>query len=286
MCLIILILAYILLVLFINSFIFPLPVNDSGITRYRAIPWATLILILINTLIFVLWIGPDLYYQSEDGAMIEPDYERYMAKVDTYGYREMAVRDGLGIGAFASLSSMFMHADFWHLFFNMVYLWTFGRRVEDACGAWRFTLFYLVAGMIATMGGEILNPDIGEVPAIGASGAIAGVMGAYFLLFPSVKVNCLWGLGMLLRLPYATIKLLTASEDYKFWRWTVTLPAWSVLIIFVVSSTVPSLQVMQSKTELRGVHHLAHLSGLLAGLTIFLFVRKDLLVRYIQGRSL
>jgi membrane associated rhomboid family serine protease len=288
MCYLTLILAVMLAYVAFNSFLFPLPINDTGVTRYRAIPWATLIMIIINTAIFVLWTAPDIYlqYDEESANWTEPDYERYYDKVSIYGYREIALVEGTGIGAFSSFSSMFMHADFWHLFFNMVYLWTFGRRVEDACGAWRFVLFYLLAGLLADLGGETLNPGIGVQPSIGASGAISGVMGAYFLLFPTEKVNCLWGIGTLLRLPWASIKMITSRGNFKYWRWTVTMPAWVVLIIFVITATVPSVQAIQSQAEIQGVHHLAHLAGLLAGLTIFLFVRKDLLLRYAQGRSL
>jgi len=285
MCLLIAILAYFLIILFRATLFYPMPVNDSGITRYRAIPWVTLTLIVLNTVIFVLWIAPDLYARVEGNVVVEPAIENYIGKVQTYGYTEKNIREGIGVGALASFSSMFMHAHFWHLFGNMMYLWTFGRRVEDACGSWRFLLFYLLSGMVAHFGSVILDPLLGTRPSIGASGAIAGVMGAYLLLFPGTTVNCLWGIGVIARLPIATLRLLSDRES-KFWRWTVSLPAWTLLGWFVLQSVLPSIETIQGDEELVGVNHLAHLTGFFAALTVFLFVRKDLMMRYLQGRTL
>ncbi len=285
MCLLLAILAYFLLILFISTLVYPMPVNDSGITRYRAIPWVTLLLIVVNTLIFVLWIAPDLYTRIEGSVVIEPAIENYIGKIKTYGYVEKNIRDGLGVGAWAAFSSMFMHADFWHLFGNMMYLWTFGRRVEDACGSWRFLLFYLLAGMVADIGSVVLTPLSGTRPSIGASGAIAGVMGAYLLLFPGATVNCLWGIGSIIRLPIATVRL-ALDREAKFWRWTVSLPAWMLLGWFLLQNVLPSLETIRSDQDLGGVNYLAHLTGFFAALTVFLFVRKDLLMRYLHGRSL
>lgn len=286
MCLLAAILAYFLLILFISTLLSPMPVNDSGVVRYRTIPWVTLLLIMINTAIFVLWIAPDLYGQQDQGIIIQPTFETYVGKINTYGFNEQVLRRGEGIAALATFTSMFMHADFWHLFGNMVYLWAFGRRVEDACGSSRFLLFYLLAGLLANVGSVLFTPKTDTLPSIGASGAISGVMGAYLLLFPGAWVNCLWGLGTILRIPYAAIRKLTAGDEYKFWRWTVPLPAWLVLIWFVARSFLPSLETIRSDEEIQGINHLAHLAGLLASLTVFFFVRKDLLLRYLHGRSL
>ena len=286
MCLLIFILAYFLLILFFATLLFPMPVNDSGLVRYRTIPWATLGLITLNTLIFVLWTAPDLYSSTQSGGIgVTTNFDAYVGKINTYGFSEKTIRSGGGVAAFATLSSIFMHADFWHLFGNMVYLWAFGRRVEDACGSWRFLLFYLLSGMVANVGSVLATPSLDTLPGIGASGAIAGVMGAYLLLFPGTSVMCLWGIGLGLRLPYAMLRLLW-NREAKFWRWTVSLPAWLLLIWFVVQSTLPSLELIRSDQEIQGVNHLAHLAGFFAALTVFFFVRKDLLMRYFHGRKL
>lgn len=282
MCLIIVYLAYFLFILFLSTFFFPMPVNDAGTVRYRTVPWVTIALIVINSVVFVLWIAPDLYGGEE--VSIDPA-STYMAKINIYGFKEAAVRSGTGIGAFASFTSMFMHADLWHLFGNMMYLWAFGRRVEDACGAWRYLLFYLTAGVIADLGSVLLNPSSNEVPSIGASGAISGVMGAYLLLFPTARVVTLWGVGSILRVPVALVRIVM-RHDVRLWQWTVSLPAWLLLIYFAVENTVPSLETIINGSDAGGINYLAHLAGFLAALLIFLFVRKDLLVRYFTGRSL
>lgn len=282
MCLITVFLAYILFILFLVTFFIPLPIHDASSVRYRSVPWTTIGLIIVNSAIFLFWLAPNIY--ASEG-MYQKTIQDYINKVWSYGYRETVIRDGTGIGAFTTFSSMFMHADMWHLAGNMVYLWTFGRRVEDACGAGQFLLFYLFAGMVANMGYALLNPALGDIPGIGASGAIAEVMGAYLLLFPGARIVTLWGVGSLVRLPIAAIRILM-RHDVPIWRWTIPLPAWLLLIGFALQNTIPSLEIIMRGKDMGGTNHLAHLTGFLAALAIFLFVRKDLLMRYIEGRSL
>jgi len=85
------------------------------------------------------------------------------------------------------LVSMFLHGGFFHLLFNMLYLWIFGNNVEDFLGPFRFILFYLIAGVGASLTHIIFNAN-SQVPMIGASGAIAGVLGAYLILYPKARV--------------------------------------------------------------------------------------------------
>ena len=126
----------------------------------------------------------------------------------------------------STFTSMFMHSDMWHLLGNMIFLWAFGRRVEDACGSWRFMIFYLCAGMIANIGSESLNPSQVDLPGIGASGAISGVMGAYLILFPNGLVTCFWGIGIILRFIVVAIMKVAGVNAVKgapTWRWRCTL---------------------------------------------------------------
>ncbi|MBN1565479.1 MAG: rhomboid family intramembrane serine protease [Anaerolineae bacterium] len=287
MCGLIFVILFILLVLFLSSLVYPLPVNDSGLMRYRTVPWSTMFLIMVNAVIFVLWTAPDMYQVSEGGTEVELS-PAYLNKIYYYGYSEYAVINGAGVGAFSTFSSTFMHANFWHLFGNMIYLWTFGRRVEDACGSWRFLVFYLLAGMVASMGSVLFRPGVDFIPSIGSSGAISGVMGAYLLLFWNAKIDCLWGAASVLRFPVALVKAIPHKhdDDYKIWRWTVTVPAWVVLIWFVFQNFIPSLEAIQNKGCACGVNYLAHFCGVVSALTVFLFVRKDLLIRYVYGRHL
>src|SRR5690349_2975829 len=128
--------------LILNSIFYPIPISDTGNVRYSSIPFMTLTLILVNALVFIFFQAFD-YYQginminAGDMDGVHRLYH-YVQTVWTYGYRGIFLRDGLSIGAFSTFTSMFMHGDFDHLFYNMIFLWTFGRRVEDACGPWRF----------------------------------------------------------------------------------------------------------------------------------------------------
>lgn len=85
------------------------------------------------------------------------------------------------------LTSIFLHADWWHLLGNMLFLWVFGDNIEDSMGHWKFLLFYLLCGAAAGYAHAVMLPDL-KSPTIGASGAVAGVMGAYMMLHPKVKV--------------------------------------------------------------------------------------------------
>ncbi len=277
--------------LFIGSFFLPLPVSDTGTVRYRTLPYMTILLIIINSLVFIIWQAPNLYqgaeaFETTGSTRLLNDY---VQQVWTYGYRSTYLREGQSIGAFVTFTSMFMHSDMWHLLGNMVFLWTFGRRLEDACGPWRYLLFYILAGLVANLGSVVLNPSTVDLPGIGASGAISGVMGGYLLLFPGAKVLCFWGIISIFRVFVVYLarvigfggELRTASV----WRWTIKVPAWLLLIYFLVRDLLPSFETIQNGQDYGGVNNLAHLTGFLAALAIFLFVRKDLVMRYVSGRS-
>ncbi len=288
-------LLYLIVTLFFISFVTPTPLSDTGNVRYRTIPVMTILLIVANSLIFMIFQGPDLYQGSS--LLKSGDAEgltrihNYVAQIWTLGYRGVFMRDGLSIGAFSAFTSMFMHGDMWHLIGNMIYLWAFGRRVEDACGSWRFLAYYLIAGMVAGIGSEIFNTAHTDIPSIGASGAIAGVMGAYLVLFPGAMVTSFWGIGIILRVPTVLILKVAGVKSVKdapVWRWTIKLPAFLLLIVFLgreaIASLLPFLQSQQD--NIGGVNHAAHVTGFLAALLILLFVRKDLLTRYFSGRRL
>jgi membrane associated rhomboid family serine protease len=218
-------LIYIIISLFLSAIIFPLPFSDTGTVRYRTIPWMTFALIIVNSMAFIIFQAPDLYQGSEECSLIDLSgcerLNNYIATVYNYGLRGSYLREGgAGIGAFTTFTSMFMHADMWHLLGNMIYLWTFGRRVEDACGSGRFLLYYLVAGMVANIGSLILDPGQMDTPGIGASGAIAGVMGAYLLLFPGARVTAFWGIGSVFRVPVVIISRLLGEMSTSA-RWIV-----------------------------------------------------------------
>ncbi len=282
-------LIFILVTLFgilINSIITPFPMSDNGMVRYNTVPWMTGTLIVVNACIYVFWQSVDVFTYFNATTEFEANSALFnlYEKTWTYGFREVYLTDGTSIGGFTSFTSMFMHSNFSHLIGNMIYLWAFGRRIEDACGPWRFLLFYVFAGMVATMGYAVLTSPTYDIPSVGASGAIAGILGAYLILFPGAKLRCLWMPAVVLR----AIGWLFGSiigERVK-WKWTVQLPAIIVLALFVVDNLLPTLTAVGEGELAGGVNTVAHMTGFLSALLIFLFVRKDLLRRYLAGRSL
>jgi membrane associated rhomboid family serine protease len=153
------------------------------------------------------------------------------------------------------LTSMFVHGGFWHLAGNMLYLWIFGNNIEDAMGHVRFAIFYLLCG-VAAVAAQVLPNPASEVPMVGASGAISGVLGAYMLLYPRARV--------LLGLP---LGFLVVSVG----RW----PAIWVLTAWFVMQLVMGSFAAFSKTP-GGVAFGAHIGGFVAGcLLVTVFKRRD-----------
>lgn len=145
-------------------------------------------------------------------------------------------------------TSMFMHAGFWHLITNMWFLYIFGDNVEDQLGHFGYLVFYLTAGVLAAFTHIVFN-YYSWVPSVGASGAIAGVMGAYFILFPSARVLTL--------VPFLFI----------FFLW---LPAWIVLGYWFVLQflTGAATAIAQTSANSGGIAFWAHVGGFIAGMAI------------------
>ncbi|WP_196260679.1 rhomboid family intramembrane serine protease [Pelagibacterium limicola] len=136
------------------------------------------------------------------------------------------------------LSYMFLHADFFHLLSNMLFLWVFGDNVEDALGHLRYLVFYLLCGVLAGLAHLYFNPD-SYGPLIGASGAVAGVMGAYLVLYPNVRV-------------FVLNKLIV--------MFPIALPAWLVLSLWIVVQLFYAALGQED-----GVAWWAHIGGVAAG---------------------
>jgi membrane associated rhomboid family serine protease len=152
-------------------------------------------------------------------------------------------------------TSMFLHGGILHIAFNMLFLWIFGNNIEDAMGRPRFLLFYLLAGIVAAYTQALLTAG-STVPAIGASGAIAGVLGGYLLLYPRARV-----LTVVLVILFVTI---------------IEIPAAILLAIWFVLQFVPALgQVTTSAAGGEGVAYWAHVGGFAFGLAaIKLFANR------------
>jgi membrane associated rhomboid family serine protease len=153
-------------------------------------------------------------------------------------------------------TSMFMHGGIFHIGFNMLFLWIFGNNVEDAMGRVRFLLFYLLAGVVAAYTQVLVHTD-STVPLIGASGAIAGVLGAYAVLLPRARV--------------LTVVILI------FFFTVIEIPALLMLgIYFLISFLLPAIfEIARPTGESGGVADFAHVGGFLFGLALVkLFARR------------
>ncbi len=148
-------------------------------------------------------------------------------------------------------SAMFMHAGWLHLGGNMLYLWIFGDNVEDEFGPVKFLLFYLMCGVAATFAQYYVSPG-SRIPNVGASGAIAGVLGAYLLLFPHARVRVL------------------------FYNQIVAMPALLVLgmwIVLQVFSGAGAIFATAQSEDVGGVAYMAHVGGFVAGFLFTLLLR-------------
>jgi membrane associated rhomboid family serine protease len=146
-------------------------------------------------------------------------------------------------------TSMFLHGSFMHLAGNMLYLWVFGNNIEDVCGHLRFVLFYLLCGLLAAFAQALPDPS-SQVPMIGASGAISGVLGAYLVLFPHARVRTLIPLGLI---------------------FFTTIPAGWLLGFWFVFQLLSGLG---SSAAEGGVAFWAHIGGFVAGVGL-IFVLRD-----------
>jgi membrane associated rhomboid family serine protease len=200
------------------------PIGDDDSSR-RTIPWVTYGLILLNVLFFLLELS------SGD------------AFIDKWAFvpsRFLANPMGDLLTLF---SSLFMHAGWVHLGGNMLYLWIFGDNVEDRFGHIPFIIFYLLCGLAATFAQLAFNAG-SDLPNLGASGAIAGVLGAYILLFPQGKIRVLQG------------------------QRVVHVSALIVIGLWIVLQFFSGIGSIADTADTGGVAYMAHIGGFLAGILL------------------
>jgi membrane associated rhomboid family serine protease len=205
------------------------PLGDDNTGR-RAVPFVTYALIAVNLLVFLLELSGGNAF-IEEWAFIPARFSAAPAS-----------------SLVTIFSAMFMHGSWLHLGGNMLYLWIFGDNVEDRFGHWKYLAFYLLAGIAATFAQYAFMPEA-RVPNVGASGAIAGVLGAYILMFPSARVNVLLG------------------------RSVVAMPAIVVLGFWIVLQLISGVgSIATTDADMGGVAYMAHVGGFVAGfLMAFLF---------------
>jgi membrane associated rhomboid family serine protease len=150
------------------------------------------------------------------------------------------------------VTSMFLHGSWMHLLGNMWFLWLFGNNIEDSMTRPRFLVFYVASGLAAALLQVVTNPA-STVPMVGASGAISGVMGAYLVLYPRVRVFTLVPLG--------------------FYMTTMALPAWVMLLYWAVIQFASGVTTFYAESR-GGVAFWAHIGGFVAGLVLVRVFRR------------
>ena len=210
-----------------------LPLADHN--PRRTFPFINLLLILINVATFV--------WELSLGSSIQPVLQN-LAFVPAQFWSAAPLVPSI----VAMFVSMFLHGGWLHLLGNMLFLWVFGDNIEDRLGHGRYLIFYLACGVAATLAHAAMNPT-SAVPAIGASGAIAGVLGAYLILFPRQRVTTLIPIFI-----FITIREIPAIVLLGFW--------------FVLQLFVGTVSLGGSIHEQGGVAYFAHIGGFLTGMVL------------------
>ena len=210
------------------------PLHDDNPLKIIPFQYMTVGLIALNVVIFFLFQAP----QADEAYLLSVGFipGELMGGVEPRG----AIPEWL-----TPFTSMFLHGDFWHLLGNMLFLWVYGDNIEDILGHWRFLLFYVICGLAAAAAHGFSDPG-SDIAMIGASGAIAGVIGAYLVFFPKVKIWVLVFFKIPLRLPAYLI-----------------LGVWIGLQLFSVAAGAAD-----------GVAWWAHIGGFVAGAG-FAFIQKQ-----------
>lgn len=215
-----------------------IPIRDDA-PRYGT-PYINYFLLAMNVAVFLLmWVsGPNAAGQIADTFAFRPRYlTGFVFQHDV----------NMGLAALITIfTSMFMHSGLWHLVGNMWVLFIFGDNVEDYLGHFSYLIFYLASGICAMLLHTLLNLQ-SPIPAVGASGAIAGVMGAYFILFPSARV------------------LVPVFFFIPIW-----LPAWIVLGYWILTQFLSgaATSIAYSNQSGGGIAFWAHVGGFAAGLVM------------------
>ena len=219
-----------------------IPLKDDNPTSGR--PVVTYFLIGICVVVFFMQLGSESY---RTGQLF---YSYGLIPSVLMGHDQLPM-DFYAVPAYLTIfSSMFMHGGFMHLIGNMLYMWIFADNIEDNLGPKKFIVFYLLCGIGAAMAQVLADPS-SQVPMIGASGAIGGVLGAYIINYPKAKVLVLIPLGFFL-----FSQKIRALYVLGFW----------FILQFINSSMMSS--------QGGGVAYAAHIGGFVSGMILILFFNK------------
>jgi membrane associated rhomboid family serine protease len=214
--------------------------KDSNPTE--RFPIITVVFIILNVLVFL--------YQLSLGDDTLDSFVGAFSLVPARLFHPGTVLPGpvpVGITIF---TAQFLHGGVFHLIGNMLYLWIFGNNVEDAMGRFRFIVFYLLCGALASLAHALSN-DRSNIPMIGASGAISGILGAYVLLYPKARILTLFTLGFFVRL--------------------IEVPAMMVLGFWFLFQFLSALVAQGAG----GVAWYAHIGGFVAGSVLILVFKRS-----------
>jgi membrane associated rhomboid family serine protease len=213
-----------------------IPFRDSVRTRQR--PWLTYGIILLNLAVF-LWevqAGPDLAGWVDRFALVPAQF------LSPSDWERTGGRPLLSL-----VTSTFLHGSWTHVIGNMLYLWVFGDNLEERLGRGRFLAFYLLCGALAGVAHSLANPT-STLPTVGASGAVAGVLGGYVLAFPRATVLTLIPLGFIVP--------------------AVRVPAWAYLGFWFLIQLASGLAPIWVSGLVQTVAFWAHVSGFLSGVAL------------------
>jgi len=217
-----------------------IPLKDDNPTS--TFPLFTVGLIVLNSLVF--------FYQQTLGEAATGFVFTYGAvpeKVTSFQMTEFPA-------PLTILTAMFLHGGWFHLIGNMLFLWIFGKNIEDQLGHLRFLIFYLICGVLASLAHIMVTPH-SSIPMVGASGAIAGVLGAYLIRFPNARILTLIWFGFFIR-----VVRVPAIFFLGFW------------FILQLLYGLPSLAMR----GMGGIAFFAHIGGFIAGLLLFPFWERKL----------
>ena len=231
-----------------------IPISDENPTLRTPVATYLLLVLTVASWVFVQGAGlsPEQMAVSVCNLGMVPGEITKQAALGTgvpIGMGMACVIDAEPINVWTPITSMFLHGGWGHLIGNLLFFWVFGNNVEDSMGRWRFVAFYLVCGIAAAAAHVMLQPA-SKVPTVGASGAISGILGAYLVLYPRVRVRMLFIFFIFFKI--------------------IPLPAWLVLIWWFFLQVVTGLPEL-NRLELDdtgGVAVWAHVGGFVAGVVL------------------
>lgn len=221
-----------------------IPIGDDNSGRIRT-PFINIAILVLNVLVFIFF--------QQMGTNLHAIAAYSVVPAEILSGKDLVVDGNLAASPnpvfLTILTSMFMHGGIGHIAGNMLYLWIFGDNLENVMGHFKYLVFYLLCGVLASLAHVFATKWLGHsemIPSLGASGAISGVMGGYLLLFPRNEVRIL------------------------FFRSVLIVPAFVTLGLWIVLQLIGGFSLMDSSGG-GGVAYAAHLGGLAAGLLLVKF---------------